>query len=95
MRSWVLARTSTLCGGCGVIVRKGSPIQSITAIGLKRALSRCQACAEGTVPEVIGEARSFDHDFSGPVVLPQPVYGFTSISRLARDVKMRQTGEEG
>ncbi len=90
MRTWTRTTVAILCGACGALIPKGSPIQTIAIAGVKRVKNRGACCADGQVPEDLPELAE-----PSPIVLPVS-FGSTAkvAARVVPDWKQRQAGDD-
>ena len=86
MKTWMLARITDTCGGCGSVIKVGAPMLVLQGVGWRK--SRCAACASEPVPDDIASGPSVGH-----VIRAEFGDRLASVRGLARDFKRAQGGD--
>jgi hypothetical protein len=91
MRHWERARIAESCGGCGVPVVVGSPIQIVTLKGVSKRRIRCERCASTAVD--LEQLAAFDAGITQAAEKLKR-FEFTHVTRaLEFDVKAAAAGD--
>lgn len=86
MSTWQRARLTTLCGGCGDRIDRGTPTLVIEGPGWRKV--RCAACAGEPVPADID-----DQPLAQPTIGPRFEARLSSVRAMAADYKHAQAGD--
>ena len=92
MRAWTRTTATILCGNCGAVLERGSPIETISVHGMTRVLKRGPCCAGTEQPADLPELVE-PPAVSVPIAFGPPPSPMVPLAKIL-DWKQKQLGDE-